>query len=1047
MDNTNNKNSSSWIEDRLKQNLYSVAEVANRGLDKSKEIKEDYKKFGNEAANLPGQLAKNRAEREAIFDRESKSDSLTASQKEQLKNISNAEDAQKFVEASILGNQNNNYSAGQSIYEESLRSSGKALLNFGEDVALTAAGGPLIGAGAKLGSKLGGAAIKGGSTVFKGAAEAIGSKLPSLKKYSNVFKTEADIAEEARVAEKARREAAREARYEEIRKNQTRPKNTPFESNAENVAKNEAAAAEAKVAEKEAKTAKTPQQSAPPKTPKQPKVEEIQQPKKPGLFSNFMSGAKKAAIPSLMAGAYYDSLSEDEKKEWQEKAQSGLDEAGNFIEDAVKNPDQLVDKGKNLLDEGKGLLDEGLDKAGELGSTAASLMTGLYVGGGNPFKTAGGIIGGIGSLFASGRSSEATLNAMPSGGDSGMTGESHFGSDDMSGKSAVEILNKIYGVLSRIYDTTQGIARDTSALVRGNAAQDAARDISNANLSARQNEGGSASPIFSSGGGGGGDDSSESTNKDKNEDKKEDKGFWGSLTSKLPKMAKSALGALGGGKFSKAAKFLAGNKGKIATALGAGALFASKDVEAELERQGISDPYAKEAIKAKMMSESGGKGGSEGNWTKTSNSRIREKMPQLRGMSDEELDNLKAQGNEVFLNKAYEKYGGYKYRGRGLTQLTGKDNYAAADKALGLNGELVNNPDILSTDKDLDRKVSVWFYKNAGGDKKKFASQEEANKWAIRAAGGKKYSPGTALGEGELSRLNNIQSSAKNKNNQKENINSSSIRAENQQNDNTILIDGNSSNKETTKEQNFIQKTSFGGNVNVKTNPEVQLTEEQKAYEAYEKDPLHNPNPHSKYTSQYWLDKKDKDLEQQRNTVEKNLKSNKITVDQANAQYDEINRQQNNNEWDKINKTTPTATPVVNSKMDDMQAELDEVDRQKASLQEERDKIAHLSPRDEKEMNEQLDRLSDIHSEMSSLDKRRNDVSGSPEYLSGLEQQKAGGTQQASVQQIPSASPTVPMASSSPAGNTKTIPSVRNDDPTLKLLEEGNMWRTTTHEA
>jgi predicted chitinase len=52
---------------------------------------------------------------------------------------------------------------------------------------------------------------------------------------------------------------------------------------------------------------------------------------------------------------------------------------------------------------------------------------------------------------------------------------------------------------------------------------------------------------------------------------------------------------------------------------------------------------------------------------------------------------------------------GYKYRGRGFIQLTGRDNYRKAGKALGLpleeKPELVENPEIAA-------KVAIWFWKN-----------------------------------------------------------------------------------------------------------------------------------------------------------------------------------------------------------------------------------------------------------------------------------------------------------------------------------------------
>lgn len=181
----------------------------------------------------------------------------------------------------------------------------------------------------------------------------------------------------------------------------------------------------------------------------------------------------------------------------------------------------------------------------------------------------------------------------------------------------------------------------------------------------------------------------------------------------------------------------------------------------EFERQGIKDPYLQNALIGKFHQEAGGKYGvSEIPFSKTNNDRIRTVLPQFKNMSDAELDALKTD-DRAFFNKAYGSQlnntgsdDGYTYRGRGLTGLTGKSNYAAADKALGLGGALVKNPDMLIKDPELDRRVSTWYYKNAGADKQQFSSQEEANKWAIHMAGGKAYAPGTRLGDAALANMN-----------------------------------------------------------------------------------------------------------------------------------------------------------------------------------------------------------------------------------------------------------------------------------------------------
>ena len=55
---------------------------------------------------------------------------------------------------------------------------------------------------------------------------------------------------------------------------------------------------------------------------------------------------------------------------------------------------------------------------------------------------------------------------------------------------------------------------------------------------------------------------------------------------------------------------------------------------------------------------------------------------------------------------------GYRYRGRGLIQLTGKTNYAQADRGLGLR--LVANPEVLAKDRSIAARVAMWFWDSRG---------------------------------------------------------------------------------------------------------------------------------------------------------------------------------------------------------------------------------------------------------------------------------------------------------------------------------------------
>lgn len=54
---------------------------------------------------------------------------------------------------------------------------------------------------------------------------------------------------------------------------------------------------------------------------------------------------------------------------------------------------------------------------------------------------------------------------------------------------------------------------------------------------------------------------------------------------------------------------------------------------------------------------------------------------------------------------------GFRYRGRGLLQITGRTNYADAGHALGL--DLVGHPEILE-DRDMAAAVSAWWWKVHG---------------------------------------------------------------------------------------------------------------------------------------------------------------------------------------------------------------------------------------------------------------------------------------------------------------------------------------------
>jgi len=57
---------------------------------------------------------------------------------------------------------------------------------------------------------------------------------------------------------------------------------------------------------------------------------------------------------------------------------------------------------------------------------------------------------------------------------------------------------------------------------------------------------------------------------------------------------------------------------------------------------------------------------------------------------------------------------GYKFRGRGIIQLTGKENYTNASKAIFNDDTLIKDPDMINKDKKIAVEVACWFWKKTG---------------------------------------------------------------------------------------------------------------------------------------------------------------------------------------------------------------------------------------------------------------------------------------------------------------------------------------------
>lgn len=89
--------------------------------------------------------------------------------------------------------------------------------------------------------------------------------------------------------------------------------------------------------------------------------------------------------------------------------------------------------------------------------------------------------------------------------------------------------------------------------------------------------------------------------------------------------------------------------------------------------------------------------------------------------------NPEAIGNHAYANRmgngSPESGDGWKYRGRGIIQLTGKNNYGAASIALGIN--CVEHPEMIA-EYDNAARAAVWFWvRNKCGKAKSFLGQSK----------------------------------------------------------------------------------------------------------------------------------------------------------------------------------------------------------------------------------------------------------------------------------------------------------------------------------
>ena len=143
-----------------------------------------------------------------------------------------------------------------------------------------------------------------------------------------------------------------------------------------------------------------------------------------------------------------------------------------------------------------------------------------------------------------------------------------------------------------------------------------------------------------------------------------------------------------------------------------------------MKKQGFNNENYINATLGNVMKESGGKVISENlNYRTTSNDRIKSIFKSATaGKSDAEISAAK-QNPQTFAEFVYgastergKAMGntapgdGWKYRGRGFIQLTGKNNYAAASKAIYKDDRLVENPDLVNNP-EIAAEVAAWYMK------------------------------------------------------------------------------------------------------------------------------------------------------------------------------------------------------------------------------------------------------------------------------------------------------------------------------------------------
>jgi len=169
------------------------------------------------------------------------------------------------------------------------------------------------------------------------------------------------------------------------------------------------------------------------------------------------------------------------------------------------------------------------------------------------------------------------------------------------------------------------------------------------------------------------------------------------------------------------------------------------------------------ALKANIWKESGGISRSEDFYYKSVGNIRRAFQSRVSNLSDDVLKTFLRNpqklanfvyGNQTAIGKSMGNvnYGdGWKFRGRGLIQLTGKNNYKYYGDKFGI--DLVSNPD-LANDVEIAKKIAVEFVKVGLKNKKIPETQKEVNRLVTQIIGGNNLNLDKDYGAELLAKVN-----------------------------------------------------------------------------------------------------------------------------------------------------------------------------------------------------------------------------------------------------------------------------------------------------